>query len=389
MSETTLLLITLSRAVFLITNIFLQFSFLKTNRSIWFQAIAFAGTTALWYALHIVLQPILPDPFLLGYVTALLYLIPIVLVFQETIHAKLFVFFLIFSLSPCVFLSIIYVEVLVFHHVVGGLLLSCMMLELASIPLIRRYITPHVRNILVVINQQNPIFTFFPILSFILVAVYGVQRIYSLPSFISLLLTIIMILFSYYLISISLEQTKRNQQLAVTARTDKLTGLYNRHHMEKRIEEEYQQYQKSGVEFALIMADIDLFKEINDHYGHDGGDWLLQSVSDDLRKAVREHDEVARWGGDEFLLLLPATNSKSAVKLAERIGSTVKKRKYAYENKDLSVTLTLGVSVISRDDTVASIIKKADVVMYQGKRLGRNCVLSFDSIANTDISENP
>jgi len=385
MSENTLILIALSRAVFLIASILLDYSFLTSNRPIWFQTIAFAGTWVIGYFLRGLLSPIITDPFLIGYILSLLYLIPFALVFRETIHAKFFVFFMVSSISLCVFIICLYLEVLVYNHVVGGLVLIGVLLELSSVPLIRKYVTPHVRNILEVINQQNPSFTLFPILSFVLLAFYGVQRTYMLSTFITLVLCTLVVAFSYYLISTSIEQTKRNQQLMVTARTDSLTGLCNRRHMEQRIQEEFERYQRTGTEFALIIVDIDLFKEINDRYGHDCGDYLLKSVSEDLRKSVREYDAVARWGGDEFLLLLPATNGENAVELAERIGNTVEKHRYAYENEALSVTLTLGVSVIRRGDTVASIIKKADIAMYQGKRIGRTCVIFFDNMANTDI----
>lgn len=209
---------------------------------------------------------------------------------------------------------------------------------------------------------------------------------YSLSTFIMLVLCTLLSAFSYYLIAISIDQTKRHQQLELTAKTDSLTGLYNRRHMEQRIQEEYELYQRTGSEFALIIVDIDLFKTINDRYGHAGGDCLLKSVSEDLRKSVREYDIVARWGGDEFFLLLPVTNAENAVGLAERISKTVEQRKYVYENQTLSVTLTLGVSVIRRGDTVASIIKKTDLVMYQGKRAGRNCVILFDHIDNPEIA---
>ena len=390
MSDYALILITLSRAVFLIASIWLDFSFLTSKRSIWFQTLAFTGTWVIVFFLSGLLSPTITDPFQRGYILSLVYLIPITLVFQETIHAKLFVFFLVSSFSMCVFIICLYLEVLIYNHVVGGLILLGLLLELSAIPFLRRYVTPHIRNILEVINQQHPSFTLFPFLSFMLLAFYGVQRTYFLSTFIPLVLCTLLVAFSYYLIAISIAQTKRNQQLAVTARTDSLTGLYNRRHMEQRIQEEYAQYQLTGSQFALMIADIDLFKEINDMYGHACGDCLLKSVSEDLRKSVREYDAVARWGGDEFLLLLPATNAESALALAERIRKTVEKRGYTYENKTLSVTLTLGISVIRKNDTVATIIRNADIVMYQGKRIGRNCVLSFGNTVDLDtIGEQP
>jgi diguanylate cyclase (GGDEF)-like protein len=386
MSENTLILITLSRVVFLITNILLNCTFLTSKHPIWVQTGAFVCTWAANYFFRGLLSPIIIDPFLIGYTLSLLYIIPITLVFQETLHAKLFVYFMVFSISQCIFLVLIYLEVLLFHRVTGGLLLGGLLLELASMPLIRRYIKPHVRNILEVIKQLNPTFALFPLVSFILVAFYGVQRTYSVLSLSSLVLTNILIFFSYYLIAKSIEQTKKNQQLAATARTDSLTGLYNRWHMEQRIQEEYERYQRTGSEFALIIADVDLFKAVNDNYGHDSGDCLLKALSEDIRKSVREYDLVARWGGDEFLLLLPATNAENAVDLAKRIGGTVGKRRYVNENEALTVTLTLGVSVNRSGDDIANIIKKADIAMYQGKRAGGNRVISFDSIANTDAS---
>lgn len=384
--DTTLILISLSRAVFLIANIWLNYSFLTPKkRPFWFQIIIFAGTWVTINWLRSLLDPIVQDHFWVGYILSLLYLVPFTLVFKETLHAKMFVFFMVFSLSQCNFLIFLYLEIFVFKNLIGGLLLIGLLLELSCIPLIRRYVRPHVRNILDVIDQQNHIFSFFPILSFMLLAFYGAQKTYSLLTFIPLVLFTLLIGCSYYLIALSIDQTKRNQQLELTSRTDSLTGFYNRRHMEQRIQEEYERYQRTGSEFALIIADIDLFKEINDMYGHACGDFLLKSVSEDLSKSVREYDTVARWGGDEFLLLLPATNAKSAVELAKHISKTVEKRRYAYENGALSVTLTLGVSVIRCGDTVASIIKNADTVMYQGKRVGRNCVISFDHIANAEI----
>jgi len=387
MSESTLILFTLSRVVFIIANICLDYSFLTSKRPLWFQITVIAGTWVMTYLLRGLLSPIIIDDFWLSYILNLLYLVPFVLIFKETLHAKVFVFFMVFSLSQCNFLIISYLEVLVFKKVIGGLLLSGMLLELSCVPVIKKYLRVHVRNILDVIEQQNPIFTVFPILSFLMLAFYRTQINYSLTMFILLVLNVLVIGFSYYLIALSIYQTKRHQQLELTSRTDSLTGLYNRLHMERCIQEEYEQYQRIGTEFSLIIIDIDFFKMINDTYGHAAGDCVIKSVSEDLRKNVRESDTVARWGGDEFLLLLPKTNAKNAEGLAEKINKIVANNRYSYGDETLAVTLTLGVAVIMSGDTVASIIKKADLVMYQGKRASRNCVISFDSIANAEIPQ--
>ena len=379
LSEITLIIINLSRVAFVIANIWLFYSFLTVKeRPIWFQIIAFAGTWATINCLRDFIMPIAPNHYWAGYILSLLLLIPLSLVFKETLHAKLFVFFMVSSFSQAIFSIFCSLEILVLENMVGWLLLTGLLLELACIPLIRKYIRPHIKNILDVLDQQHRVFYFFPMLSFALAAFYAGQTTYSLFTCIPLVLFTLMMGFSYYLIAVSIDQTKCNQQLELTSRTDSLTNLYNRRHMEMRIQEEHERYQRTGVEFALISIDVDLFKTINDRYGHACGDFLLKSVSDDIRKAVRQSDTAARWGGDEFLLLLPGTNSKIAMDLAERISKNVGKRRYVYENHTLAVTLTIGVAVIKNGDTTDGIIKNADTGMYQGKRVGRNRVVLFD-----------
>ncbi|WP_094607104.1 hypothetical protein SPSIL_030220 [Sporomusa silvacetica DSM 10669] len=381
LSDITLTIINLSRVAFVIANIWLFYSFLTVkNRPIWFQIIAFASTWATINCLRDFIMPIAPNHYWVGYILSLLLLIPLSLVFKETLHAKLFVFFMVSSFSQANFSIFCSLEILVFGNMVGWLLLAGLLLELACIPLIRIYIRPHIKNILDVLDQQHRVFSFFPMLSFALVAFYAGQTTYSLFTCIPLVLFTLMMGFSYYLIAVSIDQTKCNQQLELASRTDSLTSLYNRRHMETRIQEEHERYQRTGVEFALISIDVDLFKVINDRYGHACGDFLLKSVSEDIRKSVRQSDTVARWGGDEFLLLLPGTNSKIAMELAEHISKTVGKHRYVYENNTLSVTLTIGVAVIKSGDTADGIIKNADTGMYQGKRVGRNRVVFFDNL---------
>ena len=175
-----------------------------------------------------------------------------------------------------------------------------------------------------------------------------------------------------------------NRQLDLSSRTDSLTGLFNRRHIEEKILDEYERCLGTGAEFAVVIADIDFFKKVNDNYGHDAGDYLLKSVSEDIKKQVRKYDTVARWGGEEFLLLLPTTNLVQAVELAERIRRTIEECKYTCGNMELSVTLTLGVSIIGSSDAVDSVFKKADLALYHGKRVGRNRVISFDNIIDME-----
>ncbi len=386
MSSNMLHLINLSRVIFFIANIWLSYSFLTSKRPLTFQIIAFTSTWASIYWLRNFFMSILPDHFLVGYILSLLYLIPFALVFEETLFAKMFVFFMVFSFFQCSFLIFLYLELLVFNQMVGGILFSGLLLELLCIPFIRKHGRYHITNILEVIDQQNPCFIVFPIISFVMLAFYGAERTYSLSTFIPLVLCTFLIAFSYYLIAVSIDQTKRRQQLEFISRTDSLTGLYNRRHMEQKIKEEYERYQRTGVEFALIIGDIDFFKNVNDRYGHDCGDWVLKLIADDFQKITKEYDTVARWGGEEFLLLLPMTNGENAFGVAERIRKTVEERKYMYKNQALSLTLTLGVSVIRSGDTIASVSKKADLALYQGKQSGRNCVKSFEQLGHMALS---
>lgn len=213
MAESTLILVNISRAIFLISNILLTYSFLTPKRPVWFQIIAFAGTWVAQYLGRLLLTPTGLDTFLIGHMLTIFYFVPIVLVFKETLNAKFFVLFMVTSLSLFNFLIALFLEQLFFGHMVGGLILAGQLLELTSIPLIRKHITPHVKNILEIIGHQNPIFTLFPFLSFILLAFYAVQRTYLLSIFIPLVLSTIIISIAYYLIAMSIDRTKRHQLL--------------------------------------------------------------------------------------------------------------------------------------------------------------------------------
>jgi sensor histidine kinase YesM len=213
MQESMLFYMTLSRGVFLLSNLLLDYSFLTSRRPLWFQILAFSLTWGATFLLRPLLGQYISDPFLVGYMVGLLFLVPFALVFSESVHAKLFVFFMVYSLSQLNFLICLFLELLIFKKMVGFLILAGLLLELFSIPLVRKYVTSHVKNILEVIDQQNPSFTLFPILSFLFLAYYGVQRIYLLSTFIPLVFCSLLIAFTYYLIAVSIDQTKRQQKL--------------------------------------------------------------------------------------------------------------------------------------------------------------------------------
>ncbi len=206
------ILLFVSRAIFLITNILLLYVFLTPRRPFWFQMTAFIVTWGTIYLLRGILQSIIPDPFLVGYIVGSWYMIPCAVIFKETMNAKLFVFFMIFSLSQFNFLIFLALEQFVCDDYVGGLVLAGLLLEAASLPLIKKYVSPHVSNIIAIIDQRNFGFTCFPLLSFVLLAFYGVQRTYLLANFFPLVVSTLLIIFTYYLIATAIYQTRHNQQ---------------------------------------------------------------------------------------------------------------------------------------------------------------------------------
>ncbi|RKZ04034.1 hypothetical protein DRQ21_03985 [Candidatus Fermentibacteria bacterium] len=156
---------------------------------------------------------------------------------------------------------------------------------------------------------------------------------------------------------------------------DTLTGLANRRAMMETINSEQTRSSRTGKSFGLIMADIDKFKQVNDRYGHACGDEVLVEVSRRLQSAFRKQDITSRWGGEEFLILLPETSLRGAVKVAEKTRALIADTPVLWNDKSLNITLTFGVSeggAIPVDDA----IQFADKALYKGKRNGRNRVES-------------
>lgn len=170
-----------------------------------------------------------------------------------------------------------------------------------------------------------------------------------------------------------------NAKLEHLAMTDELTGLMNRRSFLIQCEKEISRSQRHKTPLSLLLLDIDRFKTINDKYGHDIGDFVLQRFSHILVENLREIDMVARMGGEEFSVLLPNTVAKDAVKLAERIRLAVEQESYQIQNQITSMTISIGVASYDKNTSdLETIIKYADRSMYQAKKQGRNRVVFLE-----------
>jgi len=153
--------------------------------------------------------------------------------------------------------------------------------------------------------------------------------------------------------------------------TDKLTQSFNRLKLDETMEQQYQWSKSCSLPFAIIILDIDHFKLVNDTYGHQVGDWVLVELVAVLQDNVREGDVVGRWGGEEFLIILPDTTLSDATVLAERLRQAVATNLFTTAGQ---VTISLGVSAFKTDRSPEAIVSRADTALYQAKEKGRNCV---------------
>lgn len=166
------------------------------------------------------------------------------------------------------------------------------------------------------------------------------------------------------------------EQLKRIASTDHLTKLLNRRVMLERIEDEINRKERMDYEFCLILGDIDHFKLFNDKYGHDCGDHVLQFVAKTITTTVRKTDLVSRWGGEEFLIMLPGTELSGAMNLAEKVRHAIEHTHLKHRGQRLSVTMTFGVGKYHAHIGLNECLRLVDQALYQGKENGRNRVES-------------
>jgi diguanylate cyclase (GGDEF)-like protein len=155
-------------------------------------------------------------------------------------------------------------------------------------------------------------------------------------------------------------------------RTDPLTGLFNRRHLEMEAPKLIALSERENSPTAVLMVDIDHFKKVNDTRGHEAGDAALFHLAMIMHKAVRSYDLVVRYGGEEFLMFLPMTTTPEALEVAERIRCTIQDSPLDFNKEELSITVSIGIYVAARIDDIQDAISRADEALYEAKNSGRN-----------------
>lgn len=165
---------------------------------------------------------------------------------------------------------------------------------------------------------------------------------------------------------------RRLQELACT---DPLTQLRNRRFMTEVAQHEAAVFERGGRPLSILLGDVDHFKRINDQHGHAVGDGVLRAIARVLREGVREVDHVARWGGEEFLVLLPGTELDEAQQVADRLRAAVQALVEVEGRRELGLSMTLGLAELQPGESVEQALIRADRALYDGKQAGRNRVV--------------
>ncbi|MFN5173707.1 MAG: PleD family two-component system response regulator [Holosporaceae bacterium] len=176
------------------------------------------------------------------------------------------------------------------------------------------------------------------------------------------------------------------------AHIDELTGLYNRRYFNNHLETLFKKTREQGGALAVMMVDIDFFKKINDTYGHDGGDVVLKQVASRLQDAIRGYDIVARLGGEEFAMIMPALRPDQAPQAAERLRQRIANEAFTLpDGQSIQVTVSIGLfnQTLHDHDTPESVMKLADQALYAAKRGGRNRVVASDALAELSQAPEP
>lgn len=172
------------------------------------------------------------------------------------------------------------------------------------------------------------------------------------------------------------EQVKhRIEEEQLKARTDPLTGLPNRYAYDRHILDELERWERYNELFSLCVADLDFFKQVNDEYGHLAGDKVLRLMARILEKNLRKVDIVTRFGGEEFVIIMPSTDGVSATQAVEKVRKVIEKSPFNFQGKPVRITMSFGVTEVKKGDTPDEIFSRADRMLYHAKESGRNKAL--------------
>ena len=159
------------------------------------------------------------------------------------------------------------------------------------------------------------------------------------------------------------------------AMIDNLTGLANRNGLQRRMDEEFERWQRYGGRLLLVVLDVDHFKSINDRFGHLAGDKVLRLIAQQVSRRLRKTDFIGRFGGEEFVILMPGVSPEQGIVALEELRSGIEGTPFHFKSEPVPVTISLGFTEFIRDDSLDSAFDRADKAMYQAKELGRNRVV--------------
>ncbi|WP_313756178.1 diguanylate cyclase [Tissierella sp.] len=169
------------------------------------------------------------------------------------------------------------------------------------------------------------------------------------------------------------------EKLKQTSIRDPLTNLYNRGYIFERLSQCLEIFKRNGEGFSLAIIDMDFFKDINDTYGHQAGDYVLKEFSEILTSGIRVYDIAGRYGGEEFILILHGIRKKTSAKIIKRILEEVRNSTFAYEDKEIKITFSCGICDVLEIDkgnlSIESLVCKADKRLYDAKNTGRNKIV--------------
>lgn len=185
---------------------------------------------------------------------------------------------------------------------------------------------------------------------------------------VSIIISLVVLVLAYVTIG------RYQKRLESMATTDRLTGVANRYVFETIFEQVAKNAARHDHPVSVAMLDIDHFKKVNDTHGHNAGDLALKSVIGTVKDRLRESDTICRWGGEEFLLVMPECDIQRAEKICDDIRSAVEKRTIIYGNSDIHLTISMGISELHIGEDATSLVKRIDEALYKAKRGGRNKV---------------